>query len=139
MTMCKRPCRYRHKNDRSENAFLHTACNYLFETGKTRTMTIAYLYGCDPGSPEHKKLMKPENCPLYIPRNENRIVEDAYGKKTLRKRKPYVPPADEKLLLELYAAGLSDYAIGMKLGVAESRIRWWRYKRGFTKHKFPEQ
>lgn len=139
MSMCRRPCEYK---SLSENeAGYDRACNYLWmmDPPRSRTMTIADMFGIEPGSPEHHELMKPENCPLFKPVKRKKVIADAYGAKKLRKVRPYVPPADEKLLLELYARGLSDYAIGMKVDAAESRIRWWRKKRGLAKHKQPAE
>lgn len=139
--MCRRPCIYKPADDGKFD--YDNACGYAFQNDRTRTMTIAERFGVSPGSPEHRELMKPENCPLFIPRRgiNMRTVTDAYGTKKVKKvkEKPYVPPADEKRLLELYAAGLSDLTIARIVGSSEHRIRWWRKKRGFTKHKAPRE
>ncbi len=141
MTMCKRSCIYK-STAWTETAY-ERACNYAWLTDRTRTMVIAEMYGVAPGSPEHRRLMKPENCPLFKPirhkANSRKVLKDAYGAKKERAVKPYVPPADEKLLLQLYAEGLSDYAIAKKAGTEESKVRWWRYKRKLLKHRTPTE
>ena len=131
--MCKRACIYKASFGAT------TMCNYAFQTGRTRTVTIADLYGIDPHSPEHRELMKPKNCPLFEPSRRRRIVEDPYGIKKVKKVKTYKPPADEKLLFDLYCRGLSDLAIARQAGTTENKVRWWRYKKGFNRHKAAEQ
>ena len=138
--MCNRPCIYRPQGSRCADLTYASACNYAGIKGHTRTMTIAKMYKVKPRTPEHKELMKPANCPLFVQSELMRLIEDPYGKfveKKPRKRtpKPYVPPADEKTLLELYAQGLSDWSMAVKLGTTEHRIAWWRKKRGLTRHR----
>lgn len=118
--MCKRGCLYSH-TAWSWACDAH-GCAYLDLTGHSRVKAVYMQLGVKEMTPEARELLKPENCPCFVP---------APGKK---KREPKAPPQpkrfDEAEFRALHAQGLMDKEIAARLGVGTHSVYDWRKKLG---------
>lgn len=109
-------------------------CDYLSQTGKSRTGTVYKMLGVRSlteearellRTEEARELLRPENCPCF--REREAAPSPASAGKAV----------DEEEIRRLYEAGETDTAISEALGIVPYRVKRWREDRKLPKNLRP--